>query len=125
MHALVWQHRAAWLCDSARGPPACLLNTSASSLIAGHSGACSCTCASAMQVAPAMNTAMWEHPLTARQLSVLTDLGVQVVPPISKKLACGDIGAGALASPEDIAKAVCACLDSSTVSSSASQTVRT
>lgn len=63
------------------------------------------TC-SRLQIAPAMNTAMWEHPLTARQLEVLSDLGVHMVPPISKKLACGDMGTGALAAPEDIARAV-------------------
>ncbi|CAM9798869.1 unnamed protein product, partial [Ectocarpus sp. 12 AP-2014] len=43
-------------------------------------------------VAPAMNTHMWEHPMTNRHLSALTELGVGVVPPASKKLACGDIG---------------------------------
>jgi phosphopantothenoylcysteine decarboxylase len=30
-----------------------------------------------------------------------TDL--QVVPPVTKRLACGDVGSGAMASPEDIA----------------------
>ncbi|CAB1116820.1 unnamed protein product [Ectocarpus sp. CCAP 1310/34] len=42
-------------------------------------------------VAPAMNTHMWEHPMTNRHLSALTELGVAVVPPASKKLACGDV----------------------------------
>jgi phosphopantothenoylcysteine decarboxylase len=62
-------------------------------------------------VAPAMNTAMWEHPLTTRQLGVLTGtLGVRVVPPVSKALACGDVGAGAMASVADIVAAVRAAL---------------
>ncbi|KAH8064533.1 phosphopantothenoylcysteine decarboxylase [Aureococcus anophagefferens] len=48
-------------------------------------------------VAPAMNTAMWTHPLTATHLADLRVLGVAAVPPASKKLACGDVGPGALA----------------------------
>ncbi|GAA5853456.1 hypothetical protein JCM3766R1_000772 [Sporobolomyces carnicolor] len=46
---------------------------------------------------PAMNTHMYSHPLTARQLSfVRDDLGYRVEGPIPKKLACGDIGIGAM-----------------------------
>ncbi|KAJ1948813.1 hypothetical protein EC988_005020 [Linderina pennispora] len=56
-------------------------------------------------VCPAMNPMMWEHPITEVQLDVLKKLGFQVVDPISKKLACGDIGMGAMAEPETIAKA--------------------
>jgi phosphopantothenoylcysteine decarboxylase len=72
-------------------------------------------------LAPAMNTLMWEHPLTARHLrqlardvggseapagvdlDALTEwinracLNLRVVPPQSKRLACGDVGVGALA----------------------------
>ncbi|KAK9805539.1 hypothetical protein WJX72_003945 [[Myrmecia] bisecta] len=54
-------------------------------------------------VAPAMNTYMWESPFTTQHINVLTTLGVKVIPPVSKKLACGDVGGGAMASPEDIA----------------------
>ena len=36
-------------------------------------------------VAPAMNTAMWRSPFTARHLSVLAELGVRVVQPVSKR----------------------------------------
>lgn len=59
-----------------------------------------------MQVAPAMNTFMWDSPFTAEHLARLTKLGVRVIPPVSKALACGDIGAGAMASPADIATSV-------------------
>lgn len=45
-------------------------------------------------VAPAMNTLMWTHPFTRQQIGTLLDLGVTVIPPVSKKLACGDIGLG-------------------------------
>lgn len=49
-------------------------------------------------VAPAMNTMMWEHPLTARQLGMLRDEWdwFEVLVPQSKALACGDVGQGAM-----------------------------
>ncbi|RUS16904.1 LOW QUALITY PROTEIN: flavo protein [Endogone sp. FLAS-F59071] len=54
---------------------------------------------------PAMNTNMWEHPFTAKHLSVLTEaLGFRIVAPIQKLLACGDLGIGAMAEPETIVK---------------------
>ncbi|CAD6888909.1 unnamed protein product [Tilletia controversa] len=46
---------------------------------------------------PAMNTLMYEHPLTAQHLEVLrSTLGYEVHGPIPKQLACGDIGQGAM-----------------------------
>jgi phosphopantothenoylcysteine decarboxylase len=59
-------------------------------------------------VAPAMNTAMWEHPITRTHLNALErpEIGVLVIPPIIKKLACGDVGMGAMATPTVIAEAV-------------------
>ncbi|KAI9032288.1 flavoprotein [Hyaloraphidium curvatum] len=49
-------------------------------------------------ICPAMNTAMWEHRFTAKHLDVCTaELGYRIIPPVSKKLACGDIGVGAMA----------------------------
>ena len=42
--------------------------------------------------APAMNTLMWEHPHTARQLDILTDLGYIQIPPIEKVLMCNERG---------------------------------
>ncbi|RLN06055.1 hypothetical protein BBJ28_00008016 [Nothophytophthora sp. Chile5] len=44
--------------------------------------------------APAMNTDMWDHPVTAKQLSVLGEFGYKMVPPVEKKLACGVVGTG-------------------------------
>lgn len=46
----------------------------------------------AVFLAPAMNTAMWEHPITTMQLQQLESFGYNIVMPIDKKLACGDIG---------------------------------
>lgn len=43
-------------------------------------------------VCPAMNTHMWDHPFTLRQLDILKTLDYQVVGPIGKLLACGDLG---------------------------------
>lgn len=65
-------------------------------------------------VAPAMNTCMWESPFTARHLRALEEVfggaaggdGFRVVPPVAKALACGDVGSGAMAAPEDVARAV-------------------
>ena len=59
-----------------------------------------------MQVAPAMNTFMWDSPFTSDHLFKLQKLGAIVIPPISKTLACGDIGNGAMATILDIAAQV-------------------
>lgn len=43
---------------------------------------------------PAMNTLMWQHPLTEKHLKVVKEeIGYEVVGPIEKGLACGDTGA--------------------------------
>jgi len=39
---------------------------------------------------PAMNTHMWDHPLTFSHLRSLTDFGYIQVPLVTKLLACGD-----------------------------------
>lgn len=57
-------------------------------------------------VAPAMNTFMWTSPFTMRHLTALEDLGVTVIPPISKRLACRDTGNGAMAEPATIDSAM-------------------
>jgi phosphopantothenoylcysteine decarboxylase len=59
-----------------------------------------------LKVAPAMNTLMWNSPFTLQHLNILQALGIIAVDPVSKKLACGDVGVGAMASPSDIARAV-------------------
>lgn len=81
-------------------------------------------------LAPAMNTLMWQHPFTRRHLRALAaDAGaghipahladdaliqqindrsptLRVVGPITKALACGDTGIGAMAEVSDIVAAV-------------------
>jgi phosphopantothenoylcysteine decarboxylase/phosphopantothenate--cysteine ligase len=56
-------------------------------------------------IAPAMNVNMWEHPATQANLRVLKERGVVIVEPGSGYLACGMVGAGRLAEPEDIVAA--------------------
>ena len=58
-------------------------------------------------VAPAMNVNMWEHAATQQNLETLRSRGVRVVSPDEGYLACGMTGAGRLASPANIAQAVC------------------
>src|SRR5579884_932883 len=57
-------------------------------------------------VAPAMNTAMWEHPATIANLNLLRERGVSIVEPDAGWLACGTMGAGRLPDPEQIAEAI-------------------
>lgn len=57
-------------------------------------------------LAPAMNTAMWEHPATVANLKLLRERGVSIVDPDEGWLACGTIGAGRLPDPAEIADAV-------------------
>lgn len=55
-------------------------------------------------VAPAMNTFMWDNPFTRRHLDVVAGLGVSLIPPVTKRLACGDYGNGAMAEPAEICR---------------------
>jgi phosphopantothenoylcysteine decarboxylase len=81
-------------------------------------------------LAPAMNTLMWDSPVTRRHLRLLLDdhgdgrhgsdwslddaadvfarhaPGIVLVPPQSKRLACGDVGVGAMAEVATIAEVV-------------------
>ena len=58
-------------------------------------------------VAPAMNTFMYEHPLTEVQERTLRDiLQVNVLETVEKRLMCGDLGRGAMASLATIMNAI-------------------
>lgn len=52
---------------------------------------------------PAMNTRMFLHPITGRQIEDLKDFGYYEIKPISKTLMCGDTGIGAMAEVHTIA----------------------
>ena len=62
-------------------------------------------------VAPAMNTAMYENPVTQDNMKLLRKYGIEVIEPASGYLACGDTGAGKMPEPEVlfsyIERAVC------------------
>ncbi len=53
-------------------------------------------------IAPAMNTAMYENPLTQHNMELLRQYGMEVITPASGYLACGDTGAGKMPEPEDL-----------------------
>lgn len=58
-------------------------------------------------VVPAMNTRMWENPLTVRNVETLRQLpNLTVVEPSDGHLACGETGDGHLADPETILQAL-------------------
>ncbi len=56
-------------------------------------------------IAPAMNTSMWHHPATLRNLKQLRADGVYVVDPDEGEMACGTVGPGRLSEPERIVAA--------------------
>ena len=51
-------------------------------------------------IAPAMNTNMYENPVTQDNLELLRRYGWEVIEPASGRLACGAVGAGKLPEPE-------------------------
>ncbi|HEX3086664.1 MAG TPA: bifunctional phosphopantothenoylcysteine decarboxylase/phosphopantothenate--cysteine ligase CoaBC [Pyrinomonadaceae bacterium] len=59
-------------------------------------------CTSPVLVAPAMNTVMWQHPATRRNIEKLRLDGVQIIEPDAGEMACGTIGPGRLSAPERI-----------------------
>jgi phosphopantothenoylcysteine decarboxylase/phosphopantothenoylcysteine decarboxylase/phosphopantothenate--cysteine ligase len=59
-------------------------------------------------ICPAMNTAMYGHPATTRNIETLKSWGYTFVEPKEALLACGDTGKGALANVDDIVRAVLA-----------------
>ncbi len=57
-------------------------------------------------VAPAMNVRMWEHPATQENVAQLRRRGVEVIGPAEGELAEGEVGAGRMVEPEEIAARV-------------------
>jgi phosphopantothenoylcysteine decarboxylase/phosphopantothenoylcysteine decarboxylase/phosphopantothenate--cysteine ligase len=61
-------------------------------------------------ICPAMNTAMYENVITQENIKKLQNYGYKFVEPKESRLACGDVGKGALADVADIISAVKAAL---------------
>ncbi|MDA8561726.1 hypothetical protein N9L02_01265 [Gammaproteobacteria bacterium] len=57
-------------------------------------------------LSPAMNTLMWNNCPTQDHIQILKDRGFLIIDPISKNLACKDIGMGAMAEIESIIKII-------------------
>ena len=53
-------------------------------------------------IAPAMNTNMYENPVTQDNLEILRKYGWDVIKPASGRLACGAVGKGKMPEPEDL-----------------------
>lgn len=53
-------------------------------------------------IAPAMNTNMYENPVTQDNLDMLRRYGWEVIEPASGRLACGAVGKGKMPEPEDL-----------------------
>jgi len=66
-------------------------------------------------IAPAMNTSMWHHPATQRNLQQLRADGVFIIEPDEGEMACGTVGPGRLSEPERIVAAAMEILNGSKV----------
>ena len=59
-------------------------------------------CRSPKYIVPAMNTQMYENPITQDNLKLCRKYGMHVIEPASGYLACGDTGAGKMPEPETL-----------------------
>lgn len=80
-------------------------------------------CTAPLMVAPAMNVHMYENAATQANIAVLEARGVHVLTPTSGRLACGEVGAGKLPDPRDIADALLELLEVRATRSLAGRTV--
>ncbi len=59
-----------------------------------------------LHIAPAMNRVMWVNPATQDNCKILQSRGIQLHGPASGVQACGEIGAGRMLEPADLAKII-------------------
>lgn len=57
-------------------------------------------------ICPAMNTQMYENPITQKNIQACKDLGYQILDPVVGHLACNDTGRGKMIEPADIVEAI-------------------
>jgi len=70
-------------------------------------------CTAPVLLAPAMNSSMWEHPSTQRNVAQLKADGVHIIQPDGGEMACGTFGPGRLSEPEQIVSAALQLLNQS------------
>ena len=58
-------------------------------------------------ICPAMNTAMYENPVTQDNIRLCNKYGYKLVEPVEGLLACGDVGRGKMSEPEEIFEHIC------------------
>ena len=58
-------------------------------------------------ICPAMNTAMYENPVTQDNIRLCSKYGYKLVEPVEGLLACGDVGRGKMSEPEEIFEHIC------------------
>lgn len=58
-------------------------------------------------IAPAMNTGMYENPVTQDNIQLLQHYGMEVIAPACGHLACGDTGTGKMPEPETLFQYIC------------------
>lgn len=63
-----------------------------------------------MLIAPAMNTVMWEKPVTQQHVRTLETRGAAFIAPAAGTLACGEVGVGKLAAVETLVTTINAAL---------------
>lgn len=57
-------------------------------------------------ICPAMNTQMYENPITQKNIQACKDLEYQILDPVVGHLACNDTGRGKMIEPADIVEAI-------------------
>lgn len=57
-------------------------------------------------ICPAMNTQMYENPITQKNIQACKDLGYQILDPVVGHLACNDTGRGKMIEPADIVETI-------------------
>lgn len=62
-------------------------------------------------LSPAMNTAMYDNPITQDNLALCKKYGMKVIEPAEGRLACGDTGRGKMPEPEQLFSLICETLE--------------
>lgn len=57
-------------------------------------------------LAPAMNNNMWDNPAVQRNVTMVKEMGFELIGPMEGRLACGTEAIGRMAEPQDILEAI-------------------